>query len=90
MAKAGVDALWVIGPSARLVAREARSHGMPIDRVRYHLSLEEALEDPAFEPQEGDTWVFKASRGMHLELLHAEVLERARQLDPSLASKPRQ
>jgi UDP-N-acetylmuramoyl-tripeptide--D-alanyl-D-alanine ligase len=69
VAHAGIDCLWAIGPSAPVVADEAVGHGMPAASVRFHPSAEEALEDPAFDPRVGDTWLFKASRGMALERL---------------------
>lgn len=89
VANANVDLLWVIGPSAHLVATEARAHGMSSLNVRFSASVDAALEDPAFEPLAGDTWIFKASRSVALERLLERVRERARSLGPSLSPEPR-
>jgi UDP-N-acetylmuramoyl-tripeptide--D-alanyl-D-alanine ligase len=86
VANEDVDRLWAIGPDASRVAEEAVRMGMPAEHVRWHESLHEALEDPAFEPQPGDAWLFKGSRGMALERLAAHVRERARLLDPGAAA----
>ncbi|MFM8979077.1 MAG: UDP-N-acetylmuramoyl-tripeptide--D-alanyl-D-alanine ligase [Planctomycetia bacterium] len=74
VAGARVDLLWAIGPSAAMVAEEAVRAGMPAGQVRHHASTADALAELAFEPRAGDTWLFKASRGMALE----RVLERVR------------
>jgi UDP-N-acetylmuramoyl-tripeptide--D-alanyl-D-alanine ligase len=71
-----IDRLWAIGPTAALVAEEAVRHGMPSSNVAFHGSTEDAVREPAFEPHAGDTWLFKASRGMGLE----RVVERLRGL----------
>jgi UDP-N-acetylmuramoyl-tripeptide--D-alanyl-D-alanine ligase len=79
VAHSGVDCLWAVGPSARLVAEEAVQHGMAAGQVRHHASVDEAIVEPAFEPHAGDSWLFKASRGMKLERL----IERVRALLPA-------
>ena len=66
-ANAGLDCLWAVGPHAEAVAREALRLGMAEENVAWHASTEEALEDMPFEPQPGETWLFKASRGLALE-----------------------
>jgi len=73
-ANAGLDCLWAVGPHAEVVVREALRLGLPEENVAWHASTEEALEDLPFEPQPGDTWLFKASRGLALE----RVVERVR------------
>ena len=75
-----IDLLWAIGPHAEVVASAAIDRGMPADRVRWHESLKEAMADPAFEPEAGDMWLFKASRGMALEHIVDLVRERAREV----------
>ena len=57
---------------------------MRAEHVRWHENVEEALNDPAFEPVPGDAWLFKASRSMALEHLVAQVRERSAAIDPSL------
>jgi UDP-N-acetylmuramoyl-tripeptide--D-alanyl-D-alanine ligase len=69
VANAGIDLLWAIGPSAEAMADEARRHGLGAAAVRAHATMGDALADPAFEPRPGDTWLFKASRGLALERL---------------------
>jgi UDP-N-acetylmuramoyl-tripeptide--D-alanyl-D-alanine ligase len=73
---ARIDALWAIGEQAGLVAEEALAGGMPAEACRHQGSVEEALRAPALAPRPGDTWLFKASRGMALE----RVLEAVRSL----------
>jgi UDP-N-acetylmuramyl pentapeptide synthase len=85
IAHAGIDLLWAIGPSADLVAEEARGFGMAAEAVARHASVEEALAAPPFEPRAGDTWLFKASRGMALE----RVVEKVRGMaDPDGVEDP--
>ena len=74
----GIDCLWAVGASAALVAEEAVRQGMPAANVRHHVGVDEALAEPAFDPQPGDSWLFKASRGMRLERL----VERVRAMLP--------
>jgi UDP-N-acetylmuramoyl-tripeptide--D-alanyl-D-alanine ligase len=69
LANARVDAVWAIGPNAALVAEEARRAGLDAN-VHHHATMEEALASPAVGPKTGDTWLFKASRGMALEKLY--------------------
>jgi UDP-N-acetylmuramoyl-tripeptide--D-alanyl-D-alanine ligase len=64
---ARIDALWAIGPQSALVVEEAVAGGMPADACRHQEDVEEALRSPALAPRPGDTWLFKASRGMALE-----------------------
>lgn len=83
VANEDVDRLWAIGPHASATAEEALRFGMRAEHVRWHDSMEHALEDHAFEPEGGDVWLFKASRGLALERLAGSVRERAAQLDPA-------
>ena len=76
-ANAGLDCLWAVGPHAEAVAREALRLGIPEESVAWHASTEEALEDLPFEPLPGDTWLFKASRGLALERLVGRVRRHA-------------
>jgi UDP-N-acetylmuramoyl-tripeptide--D-alanyl-D-alanine ligase len=76
VANSGIDRLWAVGPSAHLVADEAVGYGMTPSNVRHHPTVEAALAEAPFEPRAGDTWLFKASRGMRLERL-AEGVRRA-------------
>ena len=84
VANEGIDLLWAVGPNAAGMAEEAQRLGMRAENVRWHATIEEALEDPAFEPVPGDAWLFKASRSMALEHLVALVRERSASIDPSL------
>lgn len=81
VANAGLDCLWAVGPHAEAVAREARRLGLAEDAVAWHETLEEALADLPFDPLPGDTWLFKASRGLALERLAEHVRAHARQRD---------
>ena len=83
-----IDRLWAIGPTAGAMAEAAVRMGMPAAHVCWHETMEDAATDPAFEPQAGDTWLFKASRGMALERLAAHVREGARSLAPSEDHRP--
>jgi UDP-N-acetylmuramoyl-tripeptide--D-alanyl-D-alanine ligase len=76
LANARLDAVWAVGESARLVAQEAVASGMDASRVVHHGTVEDALQSPPLEPRAGDTWLFKASRGMALERLFLAVKER--------------
>lgn len=82
VANEGIDLLWAIGPNAAGMAEEALRLGMRAEHVRWHETVDDALEDPAFEPTPGDVWLFKASRGIALEHLAAHVREKASALDP--------
>jgi UDP-N-acetylmuramoyl-tripeptide--D-alanyl-D-alanine ligase len=82
VANSGVDCLWVVGPSASMVAEEAVKQGMAAGNVRAQASVDDALAEPAFEPASGDLWLFKASRGMKFERL----AERVRALVPGGAA----
>jgi len=83
VANEGIDLLWALGPHARAMAEEARRLGMDAAQVCWHETLEDALQQPAFDPQAGDTWLFKASRGMALERVAATVREQAARIDPA-------
>lgn len=83
VANSGIDCLWVVGPSAALVAEEAVKQGMAAGNVRAHVCVDDAIAEPAYEPVPGDSWLFKASRGMRLERL----FERVRALAPEAASQ---
>ncbi len=83
VAHEGIDVLWAVGPSARIVVEEAVGRGMSADRVHWHETLEDAIRDPGFDPRPGDAWMFKASRGMALEQLLEHVREMARAADPA-------
>ncbi|MDJ0522673.1 MAG: UDP-N-acetylmuramoyl-tripeptide--D-alanyl-D-alanine ligase [Planctomycetota bacterium] len=82
VANEGVDRLWAIGPNAAGVVEEAVRLGMRAEHVRAHESIHDALDDPAFEPEPGDAWLFKGSRSMTLERLAEHVREHASELDP--------
>lgn len=75
VANAKIDVLWAIGDNAEAMAREARRLGLPADAVAWHATTEEALQSPPFTPEPGDTWLFKASRGLALERLLDRVTE---------------
>jgi UDP-N-acetylmuramoyl-tripeptide--D-alanyl-D-alanine ligase len=87
LANASIGVLWAVGPGARLVAEEAVAGGMPASRVFHHATVEEALAHPPVEPEAGDTWLFKASRGMALERLFDAV--RGRLVEPGDADASR-
>ena len=77
VANAGLDCLWAIGPHAEAVAREALRLGLAEENVAWHASTEEALGDLPFDPLPGDTWLFKASRGLALERVVEHVRRQA-------------
>ncbi|MDF1699955.1 MAG: UDP-N-acetylmuramoyl-tripeptide--D-alanyl-D-alanine ligase [Planctomycetota bacterium] len=83
VANEGIDVLWAVGPNGARMAEEALRLGMHAECVHSHATIEDALDDPAFEPLPGDAWLFKASRSMALEHLAAQVRERAAAIDPS-------
>ena len=76
LSNARLDAIWAVGESARHVAEEAVASGMDGSRVAHHATVEDALARPALEPRAGDTWLFKASRGMAFERLFDAVKAR--------------
>lgn len=84
VANEGIDLFWAVGEHGAAMAEEALRLGMRAEHVRWHATIEDALEDPAFEPVPGDAWLFKGSRGMQLEHLVSLVRERSASLDPSL------
>jgi UDP-N-acetylmuramoyl-tripeptide--D-alanyl-D-alanine ligase len=88
VATSDVDLLWAIGPHAEVVAREAVARGLSPQAVAWHATVEQALAELPFEPRAGDTWLFKASRGLRLE----RVLDRVRAAigapDPLPSLKP--
>ncbi|MDA1195665.1 MAG: UDP-N-acetylmuramoyl-tripeptide--D-alanyl-D-alanine ligase [Planctomycetota bacterium] len=86
VANEGIDLLWAVGPNAARMAEEALRLGMRAEHVRWDETIDDALEDPAFDPLPGDVWLFKGSRGMALENVAGIVRERAKSLDPSAAS----
>ncbi len=83
VANEGIDRLIAIGPSAACIAEEAIRLGLRAEHVRWHETVEEAMADPGFEPDHGDIWLFKASRGLALERLAERVRDRAAELDPA-------
>jgi UDP-N-acetylmuramoyl-tripeptide--D-alanyl-D-alanine ligase len=76
IANVGVDAVWAVGESSRFVAEEARKGGLAEGSVLHQATVESALASPALQPRAGDTWLFKASRGMELERLFEAVKAR--------------
>ena len=76
IANSRIDALWAVGPNSTLVAEEAVKAGMAASAVFHHETVEDAKAAPAMLPRPGDTWLFKASRGMALERVHAAIRER--------------
>ena len=76
LGNAHLDVVWDVGPNARLIAEEARAGGMSSVACVHHETVEEALASFPVEPRPGDTWLFKASRGMALERLHDAVRAR--------------
>ena len=76
LGNARLDVVWAVGPNARLIAEEARAGGMSSVACVHHETVEEALASFPVEPRPGDTWLFKASRGMALERLHDAVRAR--------------
>ena len=81
IANAEIDLLWAVGEHSEALAREARRLGMPADAIAWHASVEDALGAMPFEPQPGDAWLFKASRGLSLERLAEAVEKRVAQND---------
>ena len=69
LANARIDAVWAVGENARFIAEEAAKGGMAADRCHHQATVEDALANPPLAPRPGDTWLFKASRGMALERL---------------------
>jgi UDP-N-acetylmuramoyl-tripeptide--D-alanyl-D-alanine ligase len=90
LGNARLDALWTIGPSARYIALEANGAGLRPEACFHHESVEEAMATPPLDPRPGDTWLFKASRGMALERVHAAVRARVGHgsPDPTLDRAP--
>jgi UDP-N-acetylmuramoyl-tripeptide--D-alanyl-D-alanine ligase len=84
VANENIDRLWAIGPSAASMVEAAIGMGMPAAHVHWHATMEDAACDPAFAPRHGDTWLFKASRGMALERLAAHVRAGAEALEPEM------
>jgi UDP-N-acetylmuramoyl-tripeptide--D-alanyl-D-alanine ligase len=72
LASAGLDAVFLLGPAMRLVEREARSAGMPADRIVWAADHEALAGHLAGTLHEGDLVLLKGSRGAALE----KVLER--------------
>jgi UDP-N-acetylmuramoyl-tripeptide--D-alanyl-D-alanine ligase len=72
LASAGLDAVFLLGPAMRLVEREARSAGMPADRIVWAADHEALACHLAGTLHEGDLVLLKGSRGAALE----KVLER--------------
>ncbi len=88
LANAKVDVVVAVGPSASWVAEEAVKAGQPADRCHHYGSVEEARAHGGLEPRAGDTWLFKASRGMELERLFAHVRARLLERDGMPADEP--
>jgi UDP-N-acetylmuramoyl-tripeptide--D-alanyl-D-alanine ligase len=86
VAKAGIDLLWGVGPGAERLVEEAVRTGMSRHAVAWSPGLEEAGAEPPFEARPGDAWLFKASRGMALETLLAEVRRRIAAADAPAAT----
>ena len=76
LANARLDAVWAVGESSRFVAEEAQKAGIPASACFHAPTVENALESPPLSPRPGDTWLFKASRGMALERLFDAVKAR--------------
>lgn len=83
VANENIDMLWAIGPSGAAILEEARRRGMPKEALCWHPDVDAAINDPAFAPRAGDTWLFKGSRGMRLEHLLAHVKEQALSCAPA-------
>lgn len=66
-ARAGIDRLWAIGEYAEIMVAEAIRLGMKREHVACHRTVEDALLAEPFKSGDGDTWLFKASRGLALE-----------------------
>jgi len=75
-----IDLLWAIGPLSEATARAARAAGMK--DVHWTPDVKTAMEQPPFRPRARDVVLFKASRGVRLERVHAavkqELLDRRR------------
>jgi UDP-N-acetylmuramoyl-tripeptide--D-alanyl-D-alanine ligase len=69
LANAHIDDVWAVGTSAAWIAEEAVKAGLPAARCFHQATVEEALAHPPIEPRPGDSWLFKASRGMAFERL---------------------
>lgn len=66
----GLDMLFTVGSSARLISEAAREAGL---ENAVHLGREAAAETIRRELKAGDTLLVKASRGMALEKIIAEI-----------------
>jgi UDP-N-acetylmuramoyl-tripeptide--D-alanyl-D-alanine ligase len=73
LAKARLDAVWAIGRNSRFVAEEALAAGFAPGSCFHHEDVDSALRSPPILPRSGDTWLFKASRGMAFERVHDAV-----------------
>lgn len=78
LANARVDLVIAVGPASSWTAEEAVRAGLPADRCLHFFSVEEAKLGEDLLPRPGDTWLFKASRGMALEGLRDHVRARLR------------
>ncbi|MGQ0612507.1 MAG: UDP-N-acetylmuramoyl-tripeptide--D-alanyl-D-alanine ligase [Planctomycetaceae bacterium] len=72
-AASGITALWAIGPLSEATARGARDAGL--GSVFWSADVEEAIAHPPIRPRTRDVVLFKASRAMRLERLHAAIKE---------------
>ena len=71
-ASLGLDALWTVGESGRLISDAASGAGL---ENAVNLSRDEAAESIRNTLREGDTLLVKASRGMALEKIIKAVME---------------
>lgn len=89
VAGARIDLLWAVGAHAEAMVAEAIRLGLPEEAVASHATVEDALaSDPPFEPLPGETWLFKASRGLALERLVRTIRERVREPDDACSLGP--
>ena len=71
-AKLGIDGLFTVGGSGKLISDEARAAGL---EKAYNLTPEEAAERIGELLAPGDTLLVKASRGMKLERIIKAITE---------------
>lgn len=69
------DALLTIGPRARLIAAEARAHGLGADQIRQFERKDAIAQTLREELREGDAVLIKGSRGLALEDVVAALRE---------------
>jgi len=75
-ARTEIDLLIAVGPRSRHMATEAIAAGMDSERVLYFDDSLEAAEHLPALLREGDVWLIKGSRGVHMDVIVKKLKER--------------